>query len=486
MPLPDRRTIAKSARVKADLNLDESWHLYDRQVRFVRDRHLFSLFLGGVGSGKSVALTAKAIYLALKNPGSPGALFGRTGRDLDTMLLPSLFDQLQACQDQCGASLIRDYDKGVAKLRLINGSCIYFRPYNRIAKVRSLTITWGLFDEVEWSEADSEEVWSVATGRLRGPGPVPCLGFATSPNGLRGITKKFVDAQRNYLDAKNRGDLAGMAMWGKYCVVTATSFANPYVPDHFFDSLRAMGKRRYEQEVQGKVLRPLNAVLDLQARQIISWDWREHLDLPRVYAVDWGTQDHHYACMIQVPPGGRWVVCDELVCDGIPRGQFEGKLYEWIDKHGKNAPAAFGVDRACPSENNHLAMRYRHSRVAWMESMDEKRVETGLEMLRDAFDPLEGEPLILFSNRLALTFTGATAPIIPALRGYVYIVDHDGIPTRRPRKDNIHDHAVDALRYAWHGTADRQDLHGGRTLWTSFHSSSGTEAPQSHGSHAHR
>jgi hypothetical protein len=455
--------------VKAELNLDEAWGLYDRQVRFARDHHLFSLFLGGVGSGKSVALTAKAIVLALENPGAEGGLFGRTGRDLDTVLLPSLFDQLQAAQDQSGVSLIRDHDKGNAKLRLINGASIYFRPYNRIAKVRGLTLTWGLFDEVEWSEANPDEVWSTATGRLRGRGPVPCLGFATSPNGLRGITKKFVDAQRNYLDAKNRGDVAGMAMWGQYYVVTATSFANPYLPDHFFDSLRAMGKRRYEQEVNGKVLCPQNVVLDLQARQFVPWDWREHLELPRVYGVDWGTQNHHVAIMAQVLPSGRWVVCDELVCDDMPRGQFEAKLYEWVDRHSAKAPAAFGCDRACPSENNHLALRYRHSRVAWMESVDEKRVETGLEMLRDAFDPLDGEPLIVFSDRLSLTFTGVTAPIVPALRGYVYILDQDGIPTRRPRKDNIHDHAVDALRYVWHGTSERQDLHGGRTLWTSMH-----------------
>jgi len=135
--------------VTTELDLSTAWGLYDRQVRFVTSSALFSLFLGGVGSGKSHALTAWIIRRALANPNGVGALLGRTSIDLQTVLLPSLFDRLAECQQNCGVSLVANYDKGNAKLRFVNGCVVYFRPFNRIAKVRGLTLTFAGADEVE-------------------------------------------------------------------------------------------------------------------------------------------------------------------------------------------------------------------------------------------------------------------------------------------------------------------------------------------------
>lgn len=446
--------------------MDAAWNLYDKQAQFVTNNSLFSLFLGGVGSGKTHAMTAWVVRRALLNPGSTGAMCIRTLPEAQKTQLPALFDRFQEIQDTCGVNLIARQDKGIGSITLCNGTTILIVPYNRIAKVRSLTLTFAAVDEVEFSEADPQEIWSVLTGRMRGKGPVPGLAFTTSPNGYRNrsITKTFVDSQRSYLDAKNRGDLKSMATWGQYHVTTATSFNNPYLPDHYFDTLRSMSKRRYAQEVEGKVLRPSNTVLQLEPRHMVDWDWKAN-NLPRVYGIDPGTMDHHVALMFQIQPSGVWVCADELICDGMPRGQFMDRLYRWVDSHGQVAPALFGVDRACPVENQQIAKRYSHTYVAWMESREDQKVITGLEQVRDAMDPLDGQPLLMFSSRLAQTFQGATAPIIPALRGYVYHMDVEGQPTTRPRKDNTHDHAADALRYAWQGSADRTDLHGGRTLW---------------------
>ena len=444
------------------LDLSTAWKPYDKQADFIFGDSLFALFLGGVGSGKSHALTCAALTRALRNPRSVGALLGRTEIDLRTVLLPSLFDRLQEMQDQSKVNWIKDYDKGNACLRLLNDSTIWFRPYNRIAKLRGLTLTWAAADEVEWSEADPEEIWTTLTGRLRGHGPCPGLLVATSPNGLRGITKRFVDAQRSYLDAKSRTGDGGQ--WGQYRVTCATSFDNPYLPEHFFDSLRSMSKRRYLQEVEGKVLRPLHSILTLEARHLIDWHWRDHSDLPRAYGVDWGGQDHHVALMAQVLPNGRWVVCDELVCDGMPRGHFQDRLRRWIDGHGRAAPKVISADRAAPQENQLLQTYYRTTHVRWMEGKEEQQVTRGIETLRDLMDPYDGEPLLVFARSLSQTFDGVTAPIVPALRGYCYHLDDQGQPTAKPKKDNTNDHAVDALRYGVLGTTDMLELHGGKRL----------------------
>lgn len=448
--------------MKVDVDLSQIWKPYDKQADFIFGESMFQLFLGGVGSGKSHALACWAITRALRNSRSVGALLGRTEIDLRTVLLPNLFDRLQELQDATKVNWIKDYDKGNACLTLLNDSIIWFRPYNRISKLRGLTLTWAAADEVEWSEAEPEEVWTVVTGRLRGQGPLPGFAVATSPNGLRGITKRFVEAQRHYLDAVKAGRDPGPL--AKYRITCATSFDNPYLPEHFFDSLRSMSKRRYQQEVEGKVLRPLHSVLAVEGRHHIDWSWRDWPQLPRVYGVDWGGQDHHVAVMCQVRPNGQWVVADELVCDGMPRGHFQDRLQRWMEGHGRSEPRMIGCDRAAPVENDTLQRRFRQTPVRWMESRDEQQVTRGLEAMRDMLDPYDGEPRLLFSRSLRQTVDGVTAGIVPALRGYCYHLDADGQPTNKPKKDNTNDHAVDALRYGLMATADVMDLHGGRRL----------------------
>jgi hypothetical protein len=465
---PRGRASRKQAAVALDL--DAAWGLYDKQVRFVRDPSLFSLFLGGVGSGKSYALTAWILNRALANPDGIGALMGRTGNDLQSVLLPTLFDQLDQAQENCGVNLVADYDKGNAKLTLANGCSIYFRPYNRIAKIRGLTLTFAGADEVEWSEADPEEVWSVFTGRLRGNGPMPGLAFATSPNGLRGITKRFVDAQRSYLDAIARNDDKAARTFAQYTAITSSSFHNPYLPDHYYDVLKSMSRRRYLQEVEGRVLKPQNTVWQLEGRHIVPWRWEDHRGAQRVYGGDWGTQDHHVAIMAQVDARGVWTVADELVCDGIPRAAFFARLCSWIDGHtaelGGSAPALIGVDRAVPEWNQALQARYSSTPIRWMEKKHEQKVRTGIENVRDMLDPHEGDVQLCVSDRLAQITTGVTAPLIPAMRGYCYHLDALGQPTTVPKKDNINDHICDALRYAVSASAHMPQLHGGRTLFT--------------------
>ncbi len=448
VPLPARPNRETTA-VSVDLDLNAAWGLYDKQARFVFGSSLFAIMLGGVGSGKSVALVCKAIVLALRNPGSTGALLGRTGVDLSTVLLPSLFDMLAKAQEQCGISLISDYDKGNACLTLINGSKIWFRPYNRIQKIRGLTLTWACADEVEFSEANPEEIWSVLTGRLRGKGPCPQLAFATSPNGLRGITAKFVTAQRHYQVAIQNNDLQAQRTYRQYNVVTATSFDNPYLPEYFFDSLRSMSKRRYEQEALGKVLQPLNTVLSLEPRHMVDHDWRtkENRNLAWILCVDWGGQDHHVALMIQIDrKNKRYVVADELIGDGMPRGKFQRLLSDWVTSKGID-PCVAGVDRAAPGENQILQSRLRNTPIRFMDSKIQQKVSTGVEYIRDLMDPQSVEPQLVFAKSLAQVTTGVTAPICPALRNYCFHMDSDGIPRDIPNKDNINDHMPDAMRY---------------------------------------
>ena len=447
-----------------NVDLADAWRPYERQARFILSPALYSLFLGGVGSGKSHALTCWVIARALANDGALGALMARTTPEIRSVLLPHLMDRLEELQEATGVCWLKNYDKGDARLDLINGSSILLRPYNRVAKIRSLTLTFAAADEVAWSEADPNEIWGVFTGRLRGRGPAPGIAFATSPNGLHGIVRRFVDAQRTYADAVAAGDLAAVERFGQYHVTTTTSHDNPYNPPHFYEALGSMSKRRYAQEVEGKVLRPTHTVWQLERRHVVPWHWPAHTDLPRVYGVDWGGQGHHVAIMAQVSPSGRWTFADELVCDNMPRGRFQHTLHAWIRTHGRNPPALIAVDRAVPVENQILQAEFRDTPVRWMVGKDDQQVRRGIELVRDLMDPYDAEPSLYWSASLVQTFDGETAPLIPAMRGYVYHLDAMGLPTDQPKKDRIHDHICDALRYVVLGSANLPHLHGGKRL----------------------
>lgn len=426
---------------------------YRKQAEWLAADALFRLFLGGVGSGKSWALTLWCVMQLLRNPGVPGVLLGRTKNDLINPLLPELFGHFEKLHEATGVQFIEDHNKGQGYIDCIGGTAerpsrLWLRPYNRIAKIRGMSIGWGACDEIEWSEANPEEVWTVLTGRMRVHCPHPGLAFGTSPNGFRGITRRFVEAQREASTLPSATDLAAIRKHKaaqRYYATVSTSYDNPYLPDFYFDSLESMSKRRYRQEVLGKVLRPLNSVWQLEQHHIIPWDWRQHQHLPRVYGIDWGGQKNHVALMAQVTDAGVWVVADELVRDDCPRGQFQAELHEWIESHddewdGSGDPLLMAADRAVPEENAHLQRRFRKTRVRWMDSKAEQKVTTGIEVVRDMLDPNQGEPTLLFSSRLSQVITSETAPIIPAIRGYEYHVGADG-QTTVPRKDGVTDHA---------------------------------------------
>jgi len=444
--------------VRVQLDVAETFKPYRKQAEWLCAPNLFRLFLGGVGSGKTWCLTLWTILQMMANNEVSGALLGRTYRDLQTVLLPQFFGHLDELQKATGVNWIKKYSASEASLQLITGkgsegSKIWFRPYNRIDKLRGLEFGWAAADEVEFAEASPDAVWQVLTGRMRAPCPRPGLAFATSPNGLRGMTKQFHEAQL-------RKD-------GRYYVATATSLDNPFLPDHYFDALSSMSRRRYEQEVLGRVLRPLSSVFTLDDRHMVDWDWRQHPDLATVIGVDWGGENHHVAAMAQVLEDGSWIWSDELVCDEMSRGQFRQVLRSKIDEQwNRSGTLRFvGADRAAPMENQWLRSVYgaRGVRVRWADKSHVQYVVNGIEMMRDALEPAAGPPIMMFAKSLPELHEG-TAGILTAMANYRYKTDREGNPTTIPFKDNVNDHMADAMRYAWICSGRLPELHGGSML----------------------
>lgn len=438
--------------MQVHLDIAEIFRPYRKQAEFLVAPHRNRFFLAGRGAGKSWTLTLDALMQALINPGCPGALLGRTERDLKKNLLPFLRTHLQTLQDATGFNWIRRYSVDDSAIYLHNGSTIYWQGYERVDKLRGQNLAWVAADEICWSEADELTVYETLISCIRVPCPRPSFAVASSPNGLRGVTKLFRDKQ-----AAEHPD---------FFVARSTSYDNPYLDRHVVDSWRAaMSVRRYEQEILALALRPMSAIYPefREARHVMPWSPRHHSECRWVIGVDWGL-NRAIALAIQVTPDGRWIVCDELVRQPESRGHFRLDLQRWIEHTCGGVPFLISADRAVPEENVWLRQLYspRKAIVLSLSSKADQYVRSGIAMVQDMLAPTSGDPKLMFAAGLPKTYNGNVAGIVPSMAAYRYMCDREGNPTDIPAKDNVHDHAVDALRYAVVAGARFKELHGGR------------------------
>ncbi len=450
--------------MQVDIPILEVFDPHPKQLQFLLAQQRYALALTGIGFGKTWALTLKALLAAVANVRCETALGGRTYRDLRDVVTPLLEQHVQTIQDATGVCLIRRWDKSDNAIHLLGGGKLLMRSYDLIDKWRGLNLAAAYLDEVEWASADATNVFGVVNERVRVQAPVHQLAFATSPNGLLGVSRIFWEAQQ-------RGD-------ADYHVTHGTTLDNPRLSPSFVRSLKAsMSERRWQQEVEGKVLRPTHVVFpEATDDLLIDWNWRQNGKLPWVLAVDWGTGGHHVALMCQVLESGVWIVADELLCDDMPRGHFRWELQKWIEGgtshkqgvvyQGKGWPVAAGCDRAAPTENQWL-MGWLGTKGCYVRVCDqaqEQYITNGIEMLRDMMSPAEGIPRLRVAASLRKPHVQDTAGIWQALTTYRYHQDRDGNPTARPYKDDVTDHALDSLRYAIVTTRHDPQLHGGQPL----------------------
>ena len=455
---------------------------YEKQRRWIAQTHCRnSLFLGGIGTGKTTALVRRSLLMALRHPGLDGAILARTGRDTMQTILPVLFDSLQQFYEATGVQLLVNFVRSEMRLVMIGNSSILLRPYGEsVDRLRGLSLAWCGLDELAYARGDSRYIWDVVSGRVRTGDPKKRSVFAaTTPNGATGTVGWFMEKQRE--QAPN------------FYVAHATIFDNPYLEDghpcpdckgegcdrcggtgqasEYRDAVRASSSKRYwAQDGLGKVLKSQASVFGDaeydESKHVI--DWTYDPSLPFAVGIDWG-EALAYAMIVQFVdhnnhelPAGTWIVCEELICEQISRSQFRQRLLDFIKRRG--TPYFIGADRAVPSENRWI--RYtindcHHVKVA--ESKKVQRVRYGVELLRSMLDPVEGPPRLLFSSSLDAKLTSDSYGIRAQMVNYRYKVNAIGEMLDEPAKLG-QEHCVDALRYLAVTSALHEPMHGGRPL----------------------
>ena len=178
-------------------------------------------YVAGFGAGKTHALCAKALLLAIDNPGTVGAVFEPTHIMIRDVWVRSFDDFLETHGIE--------YDFRVSpqpeyRLHVPGGTvtliCRATETWNRI---RGQNLSFALIDEIDTSPADTAQKASeMVLARLRG-GTNPQLAVASTPEGFRWMYRTFVESE-------NQDDRH---------LVRARTLDNPHLPPGFVDSLYA-------------------------------------------------------------------------------------------------------------------------------------------------------------------------------------------------------------------------------------------------------
>jgi len=193
-------------------------HLYDPQDNFVNDPRRFSVFVGGIGSGKTVAGAARAIFAASGDIGgrriqtpNVGMITAPTYNILRDATIPTF-------RELAGDLIVKMNTSGSINARLSNGSEIYFRSAHTPENLRGPSISWWWGDE---AALYSRKTWHIMIGRLRQFGKSGYAWLTTTPKGRNWIYQEFLGKSRP-----------------NYALFKAATRQNPFIDLEYYEFLR--------------------------------------------------------------------------------------------------------------------------------------------------------------------------------------------------------------------------------------------------------
>lgn len=200
--------------------------LTKQQMAFITTDKKYSLFCGGLGSGKSFALCCWIIIQSQK-PGL-GLICNNTYRQLNDSTLSTLFNLLESLNIPYTYSSQKGY-------LTINGNLIHTRSMDHYDSLRGSEYAWCAADECAFYK---KAAWQVMLGRIRDKRGSLQIKGASTPNGFNFLYEDFVlKATKNHF------------------MQNASSYDNPYLSREYIESLEGQyDEKLLEQELHGKMI----------------------------------------------------------------------------------------------------------------------------------------------------------------------------------------------------------------------------------------
>lgn len=419
-------------------------------------------FCAGIGSGKSTAAVVDDVICAVLNPGSRGLIVAPTYDQCLHVLLPRF---LAICEsmEKCGMPLLRKMRWSQMRAELVCGGEVFFRSVQKVDNLLGFEFCWIHFDETE-TVANPELIWDTLSGRLRQEANFRQMLGTSTPRGLRGVIGKFHAAREDYSTPEERAELRK-----RFVFVRSTSLDNPHLPPDYLETLRrTLSKAAWDQEVMARILRPEAAVYSEfeRARHEFRATRPEFIKRMRELGVSYDLAydpGQSFASVLWIARFAEFdVVFDELCDDGLTLDRLHDEILKRCAALGR-PPEWVVLDRAVKRERAWAAENLPQSAIMIMDGRAEQSIIDGISIVKNLLDPMSGEPRLRFCSYL--WDKTPRRGVVKCMTNYVYQRQSNGMLSRLPWKDNVHDHTNDALRY-WavkrHGDAYRYLVVGRR------------------------
>lgn len=205
------------------------------QERFWKAKARHKGFIGGVGSGKTLAGCVEIIRQPAQ---SYGAVLAPT--------YPMLRDATQRTFFELFRPFVLEHSKSENITMLRNGTVVYWRSADQPDRLRGPNLNWFYLDEADYMDAD---IWDVMLGRIRRD-PSRCW-VTTTPDGITG--RGWV---RNKIYKKAK---AGNK---DYAIITARTHDNIHLPAEYIRTLEESYTTEWaRQELYGEFIDALGKVM---------------------------------------------------------------------------------------------------------------------------------------------------------------------------------------------------------------------------------
>tara|TARA_R110000824_G_scaffold122292_1_gene279208 strand:+ start:273 stop:1667 length:1395 start_codon:yes stop_codon:yes gene_type:complete len=411
---------------------------FEEQKRFLFSEKRNVMFCAGRGTGKTTIGVLKLLLLAMDRrcAGKSLALLAPTYRQLSQIHEVMLSDFLENFERHSGWSLLKNRRRSDKTWTLINDCRIHAISFDRAEKIRGLSLAGCLVDEIE-SAPDPDYTMGIIAAAVRSTGDAPLSIFlTTTPKGFRGQVRVYLQKIRENPT-------------GDFQMITCPTSANPHLPPEFLQRLKAtLSKAMWAQECEGKILRPSSTVYPefSRNRHVVPFVYTDEPNTPYDIAIDWGYSNCSALWCANITGEGetdRTVVFDEIIGTDTPEQVFVDMIKKKCAALGRDPDLIVG-DRAIPRQNQAMMRAFRSSRVRTLETKNEMAVWRGVETTRGQLDPVgSASPRLFFSS--SLLREGHEKGIIRSMESLRRKV-RDGEVTDEIHKDNVHDHACDAIR----------------------------------------
>lgn len=392
-------------------------NLHRKQGEFVGTRAHHAAYVGGIGSGKSMAGAVRALLASQGYIGSqqriPVPNLGVVTAPTYQMLKDAT---VRSFLDIAGDSVVKFIrSPGDMMAIMSNGSEVLFRSTHRPDQLRGPSIAWWFGDEAALYE---DKVYQIMIGRLRQFGRQGYLWLATTPRGRNWLWRIFV---------RDNGENPD------YRLIRSSSHENIFLDGAILEAWEAAYTGDFAaQELAGEFVAFEGLIYSEFDRHLhVSSRLLEDERVTRyICGVDWGYANPGVILLLAEDGDGRLWLKKEFY-------QRQRQIDEWVSV-AQQLHQTFNPEIwFCDPSNPDFLKKFREGGLRGVQAAD-NQVTTGIQHVKARL-ARQGDSLA------RLVVSSEAANTIDEFESYQWAEDKYG---KRDVPLKTKDHAMDALRYA--------------------------------------